>query len=69
MRYLGSLNGGVYGMDAHMKDLIANKLEMSSPIKGLYFCGASVFVGGFNNAMASGYYAARRIFHDEAKEG
>ena len=69
MRYLGSLNGGVYGMDAHMKDLIANKLEMGSPIKGLYFCGASVFVGGFNNAMASGYYAARRIFHDEAKEG
>lgn len=69
MRYLGSLNGGVYGMDAHMKDLIANKLEMGSPIKGLYFCGASVFVGGFNNAMASGYYAAKRIFHDDAKEG
>ena len=31
MRYLGSLNGGVYGMDAHMKDLIANKLEMAPP--------------------------------------
>lgn len=68
MRYLGSLNGGVYGMDAHMKDLIANKLEMDSPIKGLYFCGASVLVGGFNNAMFTGYYAAKRILHDAGKE-
>lgn len=65
MRYLDSLNGGVYGMDAHMKDLIANKLELDSPIKGLYFCGASVFVGGFNNAMLSGYYAAKRMKHDK----
>ena len=55
MRYLGSPNGGVYGMDAHLKDLIANKWEVNSPIKGLYFCGASVFVGGFNNAMMGGY--------------
>lgn len=69
MRYLGTLNGGVYGMDAHLKDLIANKMELDSPIQGLYFCGASVFVGGFNNSMLSGYYAAKRILHDCEKEG
>lgn len=69
MRYLGSLNGGVYGMDAHMKDLIANKLELNSPVKGLYFCGASVFTGGFNVSMVGGYSAAKRILHDSEKEG
>ena len=48
MRYLVSLNGGIYGLDAYMKDYIANKLDVDSPIKGLYFCGSSVFAGGFN---------------------
>lgn len=68
MRYLGSLNGGVYGMDAHLKDLIANKWEIDSPIKGLYFCGASVFTGGFNVAMMGGHCAAKRMLHDCEKE-
>lgn len=68
MRYLGSLNGGVYGLDAHLKDLIANKLELNSPIEGLYFCGASVFAGGFNTSMTGGYSAAKRMIYDSKKE-
>lgn len=67
MHYLGALDGAVYGLDTHMKDLIANKLELDSPIMGLYFCGASVFVGGFNNSMLSGYYAAKKILNDNKK--
>ena len=68
MRYLGSLNGGIYGLDAYMKDYIANKLDVDSPIKGLYFCGSSVFAGGFNVSMTSGHFSAKRMLHDAGKE-
>lgn len=68
MRYLGSLNGGIYGLDAYMKDYIANKFDVDSPIKGLYFCGSSVFAGGFNVSMTSGHFVAKRMLHDAGKE-
>lgn len=68
MRYLGSMNGAIYGLDGYMKDYIANKLDVDSPIEGLYFCGASIMNGGFNTSMTSGYFAAKRMLHDAQKE-
>ncbi len=67
-RYLGSPNGSVYGVDAHWKDMIANKMEFDSPIQGLYFCGASVFVGGFNNAMMSGWHVVQKVLADQKQQ-
>lgn len=67
MRYLGSQKGSIYGIDAFMKDYIANKLDVDSPIHGLYFCGASILSGGFNTSMIGGYSVAKRIVHDEGR--
>lgn len=69
MRYANAPEGAIYGLDPHFKDLISNKLEVDSPIKGLYFCGASVGMGGFNVTLMSGYSAARRILKDLEEEG
>lgn len=68
MRYLGSPNGSVYGVDAHWKDMIANKMEFDSPIRGFYFCGASVFVGGFNNCMLSGKAVVDKVLSDQKQQ-
>ncbi|MDR1421641.1 MAG: FAD-dependent oxidoreductase [Coriobacteriales bacterium] len=63
-RYIGSINGGIYGVDSHMKDLIASKLDARSPIGGLYFCGASFMFGGFHTTFMGGYTAARVVLKD-----
>lgn len=68
-RYLGSANGAIYGFDTSMKDIIANKLDVDSPIKGLYFCGSSIMYGGFNTTLIGGNTVGKRILHDLAKEG
>lgn len=64
MRYIGSQNGAVYGTDAHIKDLIATKLDARSPFKGLYFCGATLLFGGFHTTLMSGNTAAKLILKD-----
>ncbi|MEE9911037.1 MAG: FAD-dependent oxidoreductase [Deltaproteobacteria bacterium] len=64
MRYIHSPGGSIYGVDAYFKDLIANKMQPRSPIKGLYFCGASLLFGGFNTTLTSGYTAAKLILKD-----
>ena len=68
MRYLGSPGGAIYATQGNFKDLIANKMEVRSPIKGLYFSGSSVLVGGFNMTYMSGYHVARVLLEDVAKE-
>jgi len=68
MRYGGAPEGAIYGLDPNFKDLLSNKLEVDSPIKGLYFCGASVGMGGFNVTLMSGHAAGRRILNDFSKE-
>ncbi len=65
MRYINSPGGSIYGVDAYFKDLIANKMQPRSPIKGLYFCGASLLFGGFNTTLTSGYSAAKLILKDQ----
>lgn len=67
MRYLGSPGGAIYAHSANFKDLIANKLDPSSPIDGLYFSGASVIVGGFNTTLMSGYAVAKRMLKQMPK--
>ena len=64
MRYIHSPGGCIYGVDAYFKDLIANKMQARSPIRGLYFCGASLLFGGFNSTLTSGYVAAKLILKD-----
>lgn len=64
MNYIGSPNGAIYGVDCHMKDLIATKLDPRSPFKGLYFCGASFLFGGFHTTLLSGRTAAKVILRD-----
>jgi len=64
MRYIHSPGGCIYGVDAYFKDLVANKMQPRSPIKGLYFCGASLLFGGFNTTLTSGYTAAKLILKD-----
>ena len=61
MRYIHSPGGCIYGVDAYFKDLLANKMQAGSPIKGLYFCGASLLFGGFNSTLMSGHTAAKLI--------
>lgn len=58
MRYLGSPGGAIYANSAHFTDLLCNKLDPRSPVDGLYFCGASLVVGGFNTTYMSGYSSA-----------
>ena len=67
-RYLGSPGGAIYANSANFTDLIENKLDPRSPIDGLYFCGASVFVGGFNTTYMSGYAVSSLMMKDE-KQG
>ncbi|KAF0159630.1 MAG: prolycopene isomerase [Syntrophaceae bacterium] len=67
MRYINSPGGCIYGVDAYFKDLVANKMQARSPIKGLYFCGASLLFGGFNTTLTSGHTAARLILKDQTK--
>ncbi len=64
MRYIHSPGGSIYGVDAYFKDLLASKMQPRSPIKGLYFCGASLLFGGFNTTLTSGYAAAKLIIKD-----
>ena len=64
MRFIGSPNGAIYGVDGHIKDLIASKLDARSPFKGLYFCGASLMFGGFHTTLISGNTAAKLILKD-----
>ncbi|MDR2771345.1 MAG: NAD(P)-binding protein [Clostridiales Family XIII bacterium] len=66
-RYIGSQSGAIYGVDSHIKDLIATKLNARSPFKGLYFCGASFMFGGFHTTMMGGNTAARVILNDLRK--
>ncbi|MDR2957332.1 MAG: 2Fe-2S iron-sulfur cluster binding domain-containing protein, partial [Coriobacteriales bacterium] len=66
MRYIGSPQGAIYGVDGYMKDLLANKLEARSPFSGLYFCGSSLMFGGFHTTLISGYTAAKLILKDLA---
>lgn len=68
MRYANAPKGSIYGLDANFKDLIANKYEVDSPIKGLYFCGASVITGGFNVTLMSGYTVGKKMLNDYTKE-
>jgi ferredoxin-NADP reductase/phytoene dehydrogenase-like protein len=64
MRYIGSQNGSIYGVDSHIKDLIASKLDARSPFAGLYFCGATLLFGGFHTTLLSGNAAAKLILKD-----
>jgi prolycopene isomerase len=64
MRYIGSQNGAIYGVDSHIKDLIASKLDARSPFAGLYFCGATLLFGGFHTTLMSGNTAAKLILKD-----
>ena len=64
MRYLGSPGGAIYAHSANFKDLVANKLNPGSTIDGLYFCGASVIVGGFNTTLMSGHYVAKLMLKE-----
>jgi len=66
-RYIGTSKGSIYGLDGHFKDLLASKLEARSPIKGLYFCGASLVFGGFNTTLLSGNAVARLMVKDLEK--
>lgn len=68
MRYLGSPGGAIYAHSANFKDLLANKLDPRSPIEGLYFCGASVIVGGFNTTYMSGYAVGKLILKERFEE-
>ncbi|MFC1823208.1 FAD-dependent oxidoreductase [Thermodesulfobacteriota bacterium] len=54
MRYLGTPGGQIYAETSNFKDLIVNRLNATSPIKGLYFCGASIILGGFHTTYMSG---------------
>lgn len=69
MRYIGTQDGSIYGEDAHFKDLLAMKLDARSPLKGLYFCGASLVFGGFNTTLISGNAAAKLALADLEKGG
>lgn len=69
MRYIHTPRGAYYGVDANIKDLIANKLDLDSPIKGLYFGGANVMLGGFNTTMMAGHAAGKRILNDMEQGG
>jgi len=69
MNYIGSPDGAIYGVDCHFKDLIATKFEARSPIKGLYFCGASLLFGGFHTTLMAGNTAGKVMLRDMAKEG
>ncbi|WP_238915655.1 NAD(P)/FAD-dependent oxidoreductase [Clostridium sp. YIM B02555] len=66
--YLGSLGGSIYATEPNIKDYIANKLEVRSPIKGLYFCGCSVLMGGFDMTYKSGKAASDLMLRDFEKE-
>ncbi|NLI92936.1 MAG: hypothetical protein GX434_12290 [Peptococcaceae bacterium] len=67
--YLGSPGGSIYATEPNIKDYIANKLEVRSPIKGLYFCGCSVLMGGSDMTYKSGKAASDLMLKDFAKEG
>ena len=54
MRYLGTPGGEIYAGESFLKDYIVNRFNVKSPIKGLYFCGASIILGGFNTTYMSG---------------
>ncbi|NLF80648.1 MAG: NAD(P)-binding protein [Clostridia bacterium] len=64
MRYIGSQSGAIYGVDSHIKDLIATKLDARSPFSGLYFCGATMLFGGFHTTLTSGNAVAKLILKD-----
>ena len=53
-RYLGSIGGSIYSSYGSMEEFLTNKLDATSPVKGLYFCGASIIAGGFNTTYMSG---------------
>jgi len=60
LRYLGHPGGAIYGFDQYAKD---SNLFVSptSPIGGLYFCGAWAAAGGFQPTLESGVAAAKSI--------
>ena len=64
MRFIGSPCGAIYGVDGHIKDLIASKLDARAPFAGLYFCGSSLMFGGFHTTLISGYTTAKLIIKD-----
>ena len=68
LRYIRSPGGCIYGVDSHMKDMVASKLDPKSPIKGLYFCGAALIAGGYINTLLSGHAVAKLILK-EFEEG
>jgi ferredoxin-NADP reductase/phytoene dehydrogenase-like protein len=67
--YIGSPGGSIYDSEPNVKDYIANKFEIRSPIKGLYFCGSSVLMGGFDQTYKSGKAASDLMLRDFAQEG
>lgn len=66
MRYLGAPGGAIYATQCNFKDLLANKLEVKSPIEGLYFCGSPVLTGGFNTTYMSGKAVSSVMLKDMA---
>ncbi|BFM16903.1 NAD(P)/FAD-dependent oxidoreductase [Maricurvus nonylphenolicus] len=68
MRYLGSPGGAIYSHSANFKDLITNKLDPRSPIEGLYFCGASIIVGGFNGTYMTGHSVGSLMLKEMTEE-
>ncbi|MBQ75710.1 MAG: hypothetical protein CMQ20_11915 [Gammaproteobacteria bacterium] len=69
MRYLGTPSGQIFGEGVNIKDLITNKLNAKSPIEGLYFCGASIFYGGFHTTYLSGHAVSSLMLRELGMEG
>lgn len=61
MHYVGGPQGTIYAMEVGGKDLVTNKYEIASPIKGLFFCGASINIAEHKHTHRSGRVAATRI--------
>ncbi len=62
-RYLGHINGSIYGFDQYMKDQ-PPFVTPKSPIAGLFETGASVAGGGFQPTLENGAKVARVILRE-----
>ena len=63
VRYLGHINGSIYGFDQYMKDQ-PPFVTPKSPIAGLFETGASVAGGGFQPTLENGAKVARVILRE-----
>jgi phytoene dehydrogenase-like protein len=65
MRYTGNPEGAIYGYEQTVDNAFMNRLQVKTPLKGLYFASAwSSPGGGYEPCLASGATACKALMED-----